>query len=118
MNNILQLKGQFQKRKNMSGFGPINLPKGRKVTAAHINNLKKQLTDIFLYWQNDRMIGGALVSVHYRCIVAKSNRLQLFLGEGSRHPNQSIRGAKFVEEYNSENKFCLLYTSPSPRDCS
>ncbi len=104
MNNILQLKGQFQKRKNTNRFGPINLPKGMKVTADHINNLQKQLTDIFLRWQNDRLIGGALVSVHYTCVVAKSNRLQLFLGEGSRHPNQSIRGAKFVEEYNSKNK--------------
>lgn len=30
MNNILQLKGQFQKRKAPSGFGPVNLPEGEK----------------------------------------------------------------------------------------
>mgnify|MGYP000792392364 CR=1 FL=1 len=25
---------------------------------------------------------------------------------------------KFVEEFNQKNTGCLLYTSPSPRDCS
>ena len=27
MNNILQLKGQFHKRRNTQSFGPVNLPK-------------------------------------------------------------------------------------------
>jgi len=104
LNSILQLKGQFQKRKGLSGFGPTNLPKGATVTALHVRGLKKQLQDILSYWKGERTIGGALVSVHYMCIVAKSNRLQVLLAEGSRHPNQSIRGAKFVEGYNSQNK--------------
>ena len=43
MNNILQLKGQFQKRKAPSGFGPVNLPKGKSVSVEHVLKLKKQL---------------------------------------------------------------------------
>lgn len=99
MNNILQLKGQFQQRKNSSPFGPTNLPKGAIVTANHIEELKQQLQRILVYWEkNQTMIGGALVSVHYKHVVAKSNRLKTLLGEGSKSPNNSIRGAKFVWE--------------------
>ena len=77
MNNILQLKGQFQKRKAPSGFGPTNLPKGKSVSAEHVLKLKNQLQDIILFWNQEKTINGALVSVHYRKVVAKSNRLQL-----------------------------------------
>jgi hypothetical protein len=104
MNNILQLRGQFQQRKNVNGFGPINLPKGSKVTAEHISNMRQQLKKLENYWQNEQTIGGVLVSVHYKCIVAKSNRIQVLLGEKSMHPNMSIRGAKFVDERNQKNE--------------
>lgn len=103
MNNILQLKGQFQRRKGPNNFGPTNLPKGKKVSAQHVSNLANKLKDICAYWEEEQTIGGALVSVHYTCIVAKSNRLQKLLGEGSKHPNLSIRGAKFTEGYNKDN---------------
>ena len=71
MNNILQLKGQFQKRKAPSGFGPVNLPKGKSVSVEHVLKLKKQLQDIVLFWSKEKIIKGALVSVHYRKVVAK-----------------------------------------------
>ncbi|MCM1159836.1 MAG: S8 family peptidase [Roseburia sp.] len=103
MNNILQLKGQFQKRKAPGGFGPTNLPKGKKVNAGHVLKLQQQLQDIISFWNEEKMIGGALVSVHYRCVVAKSNRIQLLLSDRGRHPNQAIRGSRFSDGYN-ENK--------------
>ena len=80
MNNLLQLKGQFKQRKNSNVFGPINLPKGAVVTAEHIKDMAVQLKNLENHWQTDRRIGGALISVHYKCIVAKSNRLQILLG--------------------------------------
>lgn len=105
MNNILQLKGQFQKRENRSPFGPVNLPKGAIVTTQHIEELRKQLQMILAYWEkNQAKIGGALVSVHYKHVVAKSNRLKTLLGEGSKSPNESIRGSKFVWDPNTKNK--------------
>lgn len=105
MNNILQLKGQFQKRKAPNGgFGPINLPKGKNVSAEHVLKLRKQLQDIVLYWEQEKTINGALVSVHYRKVVAKSNRIQILLSDGGKHPNQSVRGSKFSEGYNEKNE--------------
>lgn len=103
MNNILHLKGQFKHRKNPNVFGPTNLPKDSVVTAEHIEELKMQLENLESYWHTDRRIGGALISVHYKRIVAKGNRLQILLGEKNQHPNLSIRGAKFVDGLNDKN---------------
>lgn len=104
MNNILQLKGKFYQRKNTSGFGPVNLPRDSSVTRDHVEKLRKQLQGLETRWKNDHTIGGALVSVHYKRIVPKSSRLQILLGEKNRHPNLSIRGAKFVDGVDEENR--------------
>jgi len=106
MNNILQLKGRFQNRKNPSRPGPTNLPVGAIVTVEHLEDLKMQLIQISNFWrENHALIGGALISVHYKQVVAKSNRLKTLLGEGSSSPNESIRGAKFIwEAIPSSNK--------------
>lgn len=98
MNNILQLKSQFYQRKNPNKPGPANLPVGKSVKVDHIVELTKQLKDILDYWEENTDIGGALVSVHYNSIVAKSNRIKGFLAEKSHSPVDSIRGAKFVWE--------------------
>lgn len=104
MNHILQLKGRFEQRGNSSRPGAVKLPKGQKVEAVHLKNLSAQLDRIYDYWQSNTDIEGALVSVHYRHIVAKSNRLKAVLSEGSRSPSDSIRGAKFVWEKDSAGK--------------
>lgn len=101
MNNLLQLKGRFDKRKNESNFGPIKLPAKQKVDANHIEDLIKQLQEIRKYWSNKKDIGGALVSVHYIRVVAKSNRLKNLLGDTGTKPVDSIRGAKFITEENA-----------------
>lgn len=98
MNNILQLKSQFYQRKNPNKPGPANLPVGKTVKGEHIVELTKQLKDIMNYWEENTEIEGALVSVHYNTIVAKSNRIKIFLAEKSHSPIDSIRGAKFVWE--------------------
>lgn len=98
MNNILQLKGRFEKRPNNSKPGSPKLPKGKVVKSEHLREIAQQINKIMAYWQNNTDIGGALVSVHYKTIVAKSNRLKSILTEGSKTPSESIRGAKFVWE--------------------
>lgn len=104
MNNLLQLKGRFESRKNPSKPGPTNLPKGAEVTVKHLNDLKIQLEQIAKFWEiNQNKIGGALVSVHYKQVVAKSNRAKTLLSERSKSPNDSIRGAKFIWEKRSED---------------
>ena len=109
MNSILQLRGQFYQRKNQNSFGPVNLPKGSKVTSEHIRKIRGQLENLENYWQGEVTIGGALISVYYKCIVAKSNRLQVLLGEKNSHPNMSIRGAKFTDGHSRTKKHIFTY---------
>ena len=104
MNSILQLKGRFEQRPNRSTPGLPKLPKGKTVTSDHLKELAQQILTILRYWQTNTDIGGALVSVHYKQIVAKSNRLKAVLAEGSKPPTDSIRGAKFIWEKDESGK--------------
>ena len=98
MNSVLQLKGRFEQRSNPSRPGPPHLPKGKSVSAVHLRELSSQMKRILGYWETNTIIQGALVSVHYKHIVAKTNRLKILLSENSRSPLESIKGAKFVWE--------------------
>lgn len=100
MNNILQLKGRFDQRPNTSKPGPAVLPKGKTVSSLHVRTLKTQLETILKHWTEHKEIAGALISVHYKHVVAKSNRLRILLAESGKSPVDSIRGAKFVWEHN------------------
>lgn len=95
MNNILQLKGQFQQQSGQSGYGPRSLPVGRFVEARHIEELSEELQRILLYWKTHTLISGALVSVYYNTVIAKSNRIRGLLCKGGSDPNDAIRGSKF-----------------------
>ena len=86
MNQILQLKGRFEQRPNLSKPNLPKLPKGKWVTSAHLSDLSMQLERILAFWKNNPNISGALVSVHYWHIVAKSNRLKILLSERGKSP--------------------------------
>lgn len=105
MNNILQLKGRFEQRANIASFGPPKLPKSKKVSADHLRKLSNQLRDILEYWRETPVIAGALVSVHYKQVVAKSNRIRLVLSENSKSPAESIRGAKFTWDLQGDGTY-------------
>lgn len=98
MNNVLELKGKrfVQARRNGSGGGKaIN---GKiEVTTEHLLRLKVQLKQIKEFWDKEtKPFEGALVSVYYNKIVAKSNRVAaIFKGTDS---NDAIVGAKFSED--------------------
>ena len=104
MNNILQLKGRFEQRPNSSKPGSPKLPKGKSVSSLHLIQLSEQLKRILQYWKTNTDINGALVSVHYTHIVAKSNRLKILLSENSKSPAESIRGVKFIWEPDEDGK--------------
>lgn len=112
MNNILQLKGQFDHKKNGQGFRRINLPAGSYVQGEHISNLKNELESILERWRNNTLIGGALVSVHYTKVIAKSNRIKyLFVLASSSDANNAIRGAKFERNQNNINHVFTYFIS-------
>ena len=95
MNNLLQLKGRFEQATSKSRPGSPNLPAGQSVHISKLESLKVNLVELQKYWKNQTLLSGALITVHYNKIVAKSNRLQALLGNGLNKPNNSIVGAKF-----------------------
>ena len=103
MNELLQLKGRFDKRGN-EGMGPIGLPTHKKVTSEHIGELICQLIKVKEYWSDKEDIAGVIVSVHYIRVVAKSNRLKILLADAGKKPVDSIRGAKFVTGKDNQGK--------------
>lgn len=109
MNSILQLKGRFEHRPNPSRPGSPKLPQGKSVSVEHVKILCKQLSEIRSYWTENTVIGGALVSVYYTSVVAKSNRLKILLSENSDSPLESIRGAKFVREKDEKDHEILKH---------
>ena len=98
MNSILQLKGQFEHHSGNPGGGKRNIPTGRYVESEHILGLINDLNSLLVYWKEHTLIRGALVSVYYISVIAKSNRIHSLLCKGSSDPNDSIRGAKFAGE--------------------
>lgn len=95
MNEVLQLKGTFKSDKYRGMVGAAGLPVGQKVEVKHIKSLTKQLKEILIFWENETLIGGALISVHYNRVVAKSNRIKALLKESGSNSNNSVRGARF-----------------------
>ena len=91
MNATLQLKGTFEQRKNSSTFSSPNLPSGESIDANKLSKLLSDLERLLEYWQQDNTLSGALISVYYNKIAAKSNRIQRIISSN----NNSIRGAKF-----------------------
>jgi len=97
MNELLQLKGKFFQKSNNSKPGPSNLPKGEYVKIDHLRNLERQLLDLQSFWNNEKYLNGALISVFYKDVVAKSRRIKGFLSKGAQTSNSSIVGAKFTD---------------------
>lgn len=98
MNDILSLKGNFEQKANTSTPGSPKLPKNTKIDASDIKNLIAYLENMETFWMEQKILTGALISVYYNKIVAKSNRIQGYLAERSKNPNLSIVGAKFSSD--------------------
>lgn len=110
MNNVLILKGKIQHRpRENGGFGPPVLPaKSEPVTVEKLRKIKNQLKGILDYWENDTRFGGALITVYYNKVVAKSNRMQVLLKKDNANINNSIKGAKF-EKIDGKIKHIFTY---------
>lgn len=94
MNNLLQLKGQFQYNRAPHP-GPVALPAGGIVTSDKLRSLANDLEEMGRYWDTQTVPFRPLIAVYYRSVVAKSNRIRRLLS-GRKSAAASIVGAKFV----------------------
>lgn len=105
-NNVLELRGKrFVQAARTGNNGGASMNSRREVTIENIDQLKNKIEQIKQFWiRENKPFSGALVSVHYCKIVAKSNRIAgLLKGKNS---NTAIVGAKFNEK---KNKHIITY---------
>ncbi len=109
MNNIIQLKGTFQQRPSENRPSYPKLPvNSRPITSEHLKRLVENLKQLREFWVKEKVIEGALISVHYTKVVAKSNRISGLFSKGSKTANSSIVGARFSDE-GQEKKHIITY---------
>lgn len=95
MNDVLLLKGEFQKASASAAIPHVNIPDKKQYDTSKMKRILLDLLKEKEYWGNDRIIPGALISVHYIEVVAKSNRIKSLLS-GKRGSNENIVGARFA----------------------
>lgn len=98
MNSLLQLKGHFEQAKNTSRPGSSKLPSGQCVNLEKLQNLTSDLLKLKNFWENEDIVSGALVSVYYIKVAAKSNRVRKLLSKSRVTSNSSIVGARFTKD--------------------
>ena len=98
MNNLLQLKGKFQQADSKNKPQGSKLPTGKCVETSKLEKLLKNLKDLKEFWLKEELISGALISVYYNKVAAKSNRIKGLLSKGSKmSANSSVVGARFSD---------------------
>lgn len=103
MNQLLHLKGEFTQAPNTFRGGSPSIPKGQSVNAEKMHKLRRELEGLYDYWLREDLIPGALISVFYSRLVAKSNRISVLLGRRSEDASESIVGARFIGEPNRKH---------------
>lgn len=103
MNDILQLKGRFVQKKSEGRPGAPQLPAGSSINLKHLIRLKDDLQSLIDFWEGEEYFDGALISVYYNKIVAKSNRINSYFSFDGVSANESIVGAKFSNSFQKKH---------------
>ena len=109
MNNLLRLTGDFLTARGIASWS--HHATGR----SHCRNIKirairESLERSLAAWPANAVIDGVLVSVEYRQIVAKSNRIRRMLYGGRDHaPETTIRGARYLNFYSSHPRHVMTH---------
>lgn len=109
MNPILQLKGSFESKKRNIKFA-ITIPENEKYDISHVKNILKQLEDAKMYWKDNKYSIPPLLDIHYKKIIAKSQRLsKLFYFDG-KSPNSYIVGSRYNDDKTYHIvKYCITF---------
>ena len=110
MNELLQLKGRFEQKSSSGRPGSPKLLANQIVSEKKILKLKKELEELKEYWLNISYFEGALISVTYVDVVAKSRRMRELFKKNSRiQPNDCVVGAKFIDKTSTEKQHVITY---------
>ncbi len=96
MNKVLRLHGILHYKQSHGQGGKATLPVNASVTVDDCSYVRASLINTLQYWQGVSVQIPPLVSVKYKSIVAKSNRIAGLLERT--HSTASIVGAKYSED--------------------
>ena len=94
MNNIFELRGELNSSKPKNNK-PVPQLKGLKLETDTIQQFRIQLEKIRQFWESEKYLDGALVSIHYKRVIPKSSRVNRILGTRSKRSSKFICGAKY-----------------------
>lgn len=108
MNKILNLKGEFEKRKNStnSGFQLPRLNKTEVVSSDKLIKIKNELESCKKYYDKDNLINGLIISVMHTRVIAKSKRLSTYFSNSIDKSNKLIVGVKLNDD---KSKHVITY---------
>lgn len=111
MNNLLNIKLNFEHEPKRGGGAPRNLNKTRSTKSATISSLINDLKRIKAFYSNEeKYVNHILIDAYYNDIIAKSGRIQeLFKINGDY--NDYIVGARFSDTAPNENHIITYYIS-------
>ncbi|QIN43218.1 S8 family peptidase [Mycoplasma capricolum subsp. capripneumoniae] len=109
MNELLEIKPKFFYEEFSGSGGSIKLPKNSKpVNLDHLLKLKKDLENVCLFWIKKQVNFNPIVSVYYKRIIAKSNRIKGLFKNTLDENNELIVGSRFYDD-NNEKKQIITY---------
>lgn len=110
MNRILELKGTFGQAPGPRP-GSETLPKGSQVSSSDLLRLEASLDGVRRYWDEIRLRFKPLITVYYKDIVAKSNRMEAILVEDRSSSDDKVVGAKFTHDEKPRHiiTYCFAY---------
>ncbi len=94
MNNVFELRGEMNSSKPKKNR-PVPQLKGLKIEVDTIRKFRNQLEEIKQFWESEKYLDGALVSIHYKRVIPKSSRVNRILGTKSKPSSKFICGAKY-----------------------
>lgn len=108
-NDLLVLTGAFDMKSNPSSGMQCNFVKDVRVTTQHLEKLIKEFSALKSRWSGQKYIEGALVSVYYTQVVAKSNRARSLLSTKDVDASTAIKGAKFRHHEDGHKSHIITY---------
>lgn len=112
MNDLLMLQKNFESKSATAPTHPT-LPAASTVSAEHALELADSLRRALASWPQDTPLKKILISVVYKKIAAKSNRIKRILAEGSKDPEISMCGARYEGSGRSRHHVITHYVHRS-----
>lgn len=97
MNNLLELNGKFNSRKNQSSPSTPTLSNHQSISSQKLRSIAANLQNVHKFWTKQNILSKELIAVHQTRVIPKSKRLRKLLSDKGLSCDDEIVGAHFEE---------------------